>query len=298
MFDISVVIPTYNHSEFLGPAIESALGSLGVKVEVFVINDGSTDDTAKVASSHPGIHYFEQTNMGAHHALNRALSLVKTEYVAILNDDDMYEPGHLLSSILAMNSLDADIVISTPEVIGDGQNFERMLLHLAHSSRAIEEYGLIESLLHLNWTVSTSSFVIRTRILAASNAFRDFRMAHDWDFILRLVLLDKARLVRREDRSWKYRIHGANSSNQIPLEFQMAESLYILLSVLDKLNEMSDKPVLGLESISNQFSMELKNVCLFIAPWNDPKISVREGVQILARAVSAHPDFPKKSYQL
>ena len=76
---VSIVIPCYNQARFLGQAIESALAQTHKDVEVIVVNDGSTDNTAEVAgrySSDPRVRLINQKNAGLPAARNSARLLV------------------------------------------------------------------------------------------------------------------------------------------------------------------------------------------------------------------------------
>jgi glycosyltransferase involved in cell wall biosynthesis len=94
---VSVIIPAYNHEKYIGAAIESVLRQTFHDFELIIINDGSIDNTAQVILGYkdPRIQYFPQKNQGAHHAINRGISLAQGEYISILNSDDLYHPERL-----------------------------------------------------------------------------------------------------------------------------------------------------------------------------------------------------------
>lgn len=94
---VSVIIPAYNHENYIGATIESVLRQTFQDFELIIINDGSTDHTGEVILGHqdPRIRYFPQKNQGAHHAINRGITLAHGEYISILNSDDLYHPERL-----------------------------------------------------------------------------------------------------------------------------------------------------------------------------------------------------------
>jgi glycosyltransferase involved in cell wall biosynthesis len=92
---ISVVIPSYNHGHFLGEAIASVLAQDYPRIEVVVVNDGSSDDTAAVAARVPEIRYVEQPNRGLAAARNAGLAVCAGEMVVFLDADDRLLPGAL-----------------------------------------------------------------------------------------------------------------------------------------------------------------------------------------------------------
>jgi glycosyltransferase involved in cell wall biosynthesis len=93
---VSVVIPVFNGSEFLSQAIESALGQTYTPLELIVIDDGSTDDTANIAQSYGDrLAYHHQENLGVAAALNRGIREAQGKYIAWLSHDDVFLPHKL-----------------------------------------------------------------------------------------------------------------------------------------------------------------------------------------------------------
>jgi glycosyltransferase involved in cell wall biosynthesis len=99
---ISVVIPSYNHGHFLGEAIASVLAQDYPRIEVVVVNDGSSDDTAAVAARFPEVRYVEQANRGLAAARNAGLAVCRGELVVFLDADDRLLPGALETGVRAM----------------------------------------------------------------------------------------------------------------------------------------------------------------------------------------------------
>src|SRR6266849_1371894 len=90
---VSVVVVCYNQAKYLGEAIESALAQRYQPVEILVVDDGSTDATAKVAATFPRVHYVHQSNRGLAAARNTGLRHSTGEYVVFLDADDKLLPA-------------------------------------------------------------------------------------------------------------------------------------------------------------------------------------------------------------
>lgn len=91
---VSVVIPCFGQAQFLGDAIESVLQQTYTDVEVIVVNDGSPDNTAEVASRYR-VRYLEQPNAGLAAARNVGLRECRGEFVVFLDADDRLLPDAL-----------------------------------------------------------------------------------------------------------------------------------------------------------------------------------------------------------
>jgi GT2 family glycosyltransferase len=93
---VSVIIPTYNRAYCLRRAIDCALGQSHQRVEVVLIDDGSTDDTRGLVASSYGadgrVRYCYQENQGVTAARNLGLSKAQGDYIALLDSDDWWGP--------------------------------------------------------------------------------------------------------------------------------------------------------------------------------------------------------------
>lgn len=90
---ISVVIPVFNTGQFLAEAIESVLAQGEQPLEIIVVDDGSTDDSAGIAESFGNpVRVIHQANSGHVGARNRGLKAARGQYIASLDADDLFSP--------------------------------------------------------------------------------------------------------------------------------------------------------------------------------------------------------------
>ena len=92
---ISVVIPCYNQAQFLPDAIASVLHQTWPNVELIVVDDGSTDDTSRIAAQFASVRCLRQSNKGLAAARNAGLGCSTGQYIAFLDADDRLLPEAL-----------------------------------------------------------------------------------------------------------------------------------------------------------------------------------------------------------
>jgi glycosyltransferase involved in cell wall biosynthesis len=105
MTRISCIIPAWNAARFLAEAVESVQAQTRKVDEIIVVDDGSTDDTAEVAASLPGVRLIRQKNAGSGAARNAGIIVAKGEYLAFNDADDLWLPDKIA---LQMAAFEAD----------------------------------------------------------------------------------------------------------------------------------------------------------------------------------------------
>lgn len=97
---ISVIIPAFNADEFLAEAIESVLQQAYAPLELIVVNDGSTDQTARVIQSFGRkVRSFYQENQGAPVARNKGILEARGAWLAFLDADDLWHPQKITTQL-------------------------------------------------------------------------------------------------------------------------------------------------------------------------------------------------------
>jgi len=94
---VSIIVPAYNQSQYLGGAVRSALAQTWTDLEVIVVDDGSTDETPAVCRefTDPRVRYFRQANQGLSAARNTGIREARGEFLSFLDSDDQFLPAKL-----------------------------------------------------------------------------------------------------------------------------------------------------------------------------------------------------------
>lgn len=92
---VSVIVPVYNGEKFIRRGVGSVLGQLDGRVELILIDDGSTDSSGMIcdeyASKHSGIHVIHKKNGGTSSAKNMGIEAAKGKYLSFMDCDDFLD---------------------------------------------------------------------------------------------------------------------------------------------------------------------------------------------------------------
>jgi glycosyltransferase involved in cell wall biosynthesis len=117
---VSVIVPTYNDSEFLGPALESIAAQTHGNVELIVVDSSDVSWLRDLAARVEGFTYLFQEPSGLAAARNRGLDAATGELIAFLDADDRWLPGKLDRQLAAVAD-GADVVYSDVYLVEDGE---------------------------------------------------------------------------------------------------------------------------------------------------------------------------------
>lgn len=147
---ISAVIPTYNRAEFISETVRSALAQKRPPREIIIVDDGSTDRTRQELQpfiDRGEIRYLFRQNSGIGDARNAGIRAAAGDYVALLDDDDRWLPGHLeqLAGALSRHP-EAQMAYSGFEFFACGERSDSELQNAAFrkSVAAMLERGFVK----------------------------------------------------------------------------------------------------------------------------------------------------------
>ena len=98
---VSILVPCYNAAPWLAATLDSALAQTHPRIEIIVVDDGSTDGSLALARTFAdrGVRIFPQANAGASAARNRALREAHGDFFQFLDADDLLSPGKIAAQL-------------------------------------------------------------------------------------------------------------------------------------------------------------------------------------------------------
>lgn len=219
---IAVAVPAYNAGRWIAETLETALAQTRPPDEVIVVDDGSTDDTASIATSFAehGVRLLRQTNGGPSAAYNAAFDAASSDYVAMLPADDLWHQRKL--------EWQAETVAAHPQVdvfFGRSRNFGADEdLHPHPSTPGVQERERFLREMYQADVIPAPSALVRRMLHVQLGRFDESLAGEDYEFWLRALragatfFYDERELVRQ-------RIHGGNLSSNALAMWEMNHAL-------------------------------------------------------------------------
>ncbi len=229
---VSIVIPAYNAAAYVRDAVDSALAQTYAEKEVIVVDDGSTDGTAKVLAPYRDagvIVYIHQENKGLSAARNAGIRAAKGEFVALLDADDIFLPNKI--------ERQAAYLLAHPECgvcYCDIYHFYEeepdKMLKLDYCYYSGDE--VLPHLLRMNF-INPLSVVLRKSEIDRVGLFDEsYRRSEDWEYWMRLVR-HGVRFEHLPEILAKYRMRKASMSYDWRSEIQRKR---MTLRIMEEVN--------------------------------------------------------------
>lgn len=257
--NIGVIIPSYQHGKYIAETIRSVLQQTLKPQEVVIVDDCSTDNSVEVISKFKDrrIHLIQHPrNRGGAEALNTGLKALNTEFIAIINSDDIWKSDKLEKQYEHLISSDKiGAVFTMPETIDDEGNQTRNPAFLRFfKSRNSDRHQ------HLRRLFESRNFLCHPSILARKSMYDSlglydnrFRQLPDYHMWLRM--LQKFEIIIIQEPLVKFRLHR-NTSSPSPENSQrdVTEWRYIIDQFITKLDKVNFCQAFG--SLRNPSSPE------------------------------------------
>lgn len=223
---VSIVIPYYQHKEYIHNCVETIIDQTYEKIELIIIDDCSPDGSGKYVaqlcqnekwrkrfSDKISFIHFE-INRGAHAAINHGIMQAQGEIISIVNSDDIYHHNRIKLMVEAMQQEQKQFAFSRVSYIDDKNRDVSQINGWALAYAGIQDSTkdfptLGFACLRFNPAISTGNFVFYKSLYEQTIGFRSFRYCHDWDFILQCLFYTEPLFV--QEKLYYYRLHETNT---------------------------------------------------------------------------------------
>ena len=233
---VSVVIPTYNHAEFMRCCLDSVFAQDYESIEVLVVDDGSTDETHDIVARYGNaVRYHRQENQGQAVARAWGLRHISGDLVCLLDSDDYWEPGFLASLVPQFENPHLGLAFTNHDrVKADGEVFvsdvfrcqRDWLMPFVKTSEPGSWTTLDEKktrLLYCSHYPPGPSGALFRRSLIQQMPDSNLRRGDDFLFFMKYILDSHCEVAFTMDVLWHLRTHDRNIrqlSNKLDLLFE------------------------------------------------------------------------------
>lgn len=282
---VSVIIPTYNCDRFLPEAINSVLQQTLTQLEIIVIDDGSTDQTAAILQAYQARHgdrvrTVSRFNQGVSAARNHGIQLAQGEWIAFLDADDVFFPDKLKAQLqVAAENPDLGMIHSGWQRV-DSAGKVLTIVEPWHQVPRLDLEGWLRYK-----PVLPSAMLFRRDWLLRSGGFDPrFSMSEDTELILRLARSGcESEWLRQVTVS--YRQHDSNATHKGLLQARS------LTTILDEFFAHANLP----DSIRLLETSVRYNTLVWLAWYLHHTGHRAEAVRFLKRAYAYSTDSPTEA---
>ena len=206
---VSVVMPTYNGGKYLRQSIESILNQTYTHFEFIIVDDGSTDNSVEIIHSFadPRIKYIYQAHMGPASAYNTGFKITTTDYVFIMDHDDISFADRLEKQMKFMTEHELDVCGSNYEILHEQNGYIEKIV------RNFSDEELKEKLLYLPWAMLNPTICVKRNILEEYNYYdENYEVSFDYEFVSRIMFHAKLGIV--PDCLYRWTQHASSYSSK------------------------------------------------------------------------------------
>lgn len=222
---VTVIVPCYNYGKYLEEAVDSILKQTYPRINIAIIDDGSTDDSKLIAAElvrqNSNIKYIYQKNNGIVSVRNKALDIARGEYIIQLDADDTLPKNYIEEVVNTALKHRADVVYTDYKKFGEEDslsNFPEFSYEMLKNRNFIHAASLV-------------------RLKAVGDARFDSELTkkshEDWDFFLSLAV--SGAVFKKSSRTHlNYRIHNGARNNLYNSLAEKAKYAETYMYVIDK----------------------------------------------------------------
>lgn len=229
---VSVVIPCYNHENFIKEAIVSIVNQTYQNIELIIIDDGSKDGSVDVIKQMLSaceerfvrFEFRHRANKGLSATLNEGLSWCKGEFFTACSSDDFFSKDKISSQISFLKkNQQTKYCISLATVVDE---FSKIIeTETQIYNKGIEDKNIsFENIFLVKIHLPITGMFIMNFIKKELRGYDEFCFAEDFDFNLKIVNLTKIGIINRELYSYRSPNIMASKNLRLPMKIEASES--------------------------------------------------------------------------
>jgi len=222
---VTVVLPAYNGASMMREAIDSVLAQTYMHLELVIVDDGSTDDTSRIADDYarvdPRVRVIHQENQKLPRALSRGFRAARGEFLTWTSCDNRLKPTFLDRMVdCLVRHADWDVVYANLDIIGDDGAPLRNTTFYGPDQQppGSEHIHLPVSTATLNVAANNSvgaAFLYRSHVATLLGDYSPHRFVlEDYDYWMRANAVMALRHVDFTDTLYEYRFHGTSLTSR------------------------------------------------------------------------------------
>ena len=210
---VTIIVPCYNHENYIVECIESLVHQTYPNIELIVLDDGSSDNSAmilKELSQKYNFYFDDQQNIGLSRTLNKAISLSSGDYISVCASDDKYALDKTAKQVTYLQKNPKFASCFTNKIIFDDKGNERI-----EDSGKRKSGWIFKELLMDTFSIPAPSHMIRREVFNTIGLYDESLKVEDWDMWLRMS--KKYQLGFLDQPLIYYRVHDTNTHGNVNL---------------------------------------------------------------------------------
>lgn len=238
---LTIIIPLYNAERYISQCLDSLLKTRREGIEIIVVDDGSTDNSAGIVSEYcekfHNVYLIEQPNSGPSGARNAALRCASGKYIAFIDSDDYVEPEAFGRRIDLLRGTEFDIWVSDFRHVADNGCVLDEVFQIEETVLPITDTAYLRRFLTAKdciWNVwryvFSREFILRNDLFFAEG----YSIAEDLEFVVRAMCVCR-KIAFFHEPYYFYRVnYGATLTRQFSEE-KIRQRLTMYRHAMDKL---------------------------------------------------------------
>lgn len=211
---VTILLTCYNHIKYLPAALDGVRAQAFRDYEIIAIDDGSTDGTREWLSEQKDVRcVFNEENLGTYETLNVGLRLASGEFIAVLNDDDLWMPDKLLRQVELLDRYPKVGLVHTGGYFIDGEGNRTEGNPLGFAFPRFATGDILLGLVYENKIIASAALARAVCFEQLGGFNHEYFGSGDWEMWFRIAEQWEVGFV--DEPLTMYRVHGANASHKL-----------------------------------------------------------------------------------